>query len=592
MANIFSGMKRHKKITAIAIILILAAGYYFLAPSGKNASATIYTYGTAANGNIIQSASGSGQVAASDQTDVKSRVAGNVVSINAAAGQAVKSGDVLARLDAVDAQAAVDTARANLESAKLASQKAVQDNSLAQAQAQQALQQAKDAFTGSQNSLSKTYEQAFNTIAAAFSDLPLIMSGIDDIVTGSNNIVVQSNGNYLNYYQYQIGSYGSSTAQLLDVGSTYTVAKDSYSRVLTEYKTASRYSDPATVSKIVEDTYDATKKISNAIKALINLIQQYQDAAANNNSSAQSFSTTHLNSLSGYATQVNTHLVNMLSMQQSIKAAVEDVDTAQNTIDQKKQSLDTLQNLTNPISDQSQRLNVAQKETALADALETLEDYTIYAPFDGVATAVGVKTGDAISANATIATVITNNQVATITLNEVDVANIKIGQKATLTFDAISDLTMVGHVSKIDTVGTVSQGVVSYGVTIAFDSENEQVKPGMSATAAIITKVKQDVLLVPNSAVKSSTAGNYVSVPVAAIDGAASGSSEDGVIVKQLAVIVGLADDNYTEVVSGLAEGDTVVVKTSTQTSAKTSSNNSSVLSRLLGGGGGPNRTR
>ncbi|MFA6376060.1 MAG: efflux RND transporter periplasmic adaptor subunit [Candidatus Paceibacterota bacterium] len=588
MANIFSGVKRHKKITATAVILILAIGYYFLAPSGKSANATIYTYGTAVKGNIIQSVSGSGQVAASDQVDVKSRVAGNIISMNVAAGQTVSAGDILAKIDAADAQAAMDTARANLDSAKLALQKAGQDNSLSLAQAQQALQQANDALTQSRDNLSKTYEQAFNTVAAAFSDLPLVMSGLDDIATGSNNIVVQSSGTYLNYYQYQIGNYGSSTAQLLDVGSTYTVAKDSYSRVLAEYKGASRYSDPAAISEMVEDTYDATKKISNAIKALVNLIQQYQDAAANNNSSAQSFSTTHLNSLNGYATQVNAHLVNMLSMQQSIQTAIENVATAKNTIDQKTQSLNTLQNLTNPISDQSQQLSVSQKETALADAREVLDDYTIRAPFDGLVTTVGVKAGDAISANTAIATVITNNQVAAITLNEVDVANVKIGQKATLTFDAIGDLTMVGHVSEIDTVGTVSQGVVSYGVTIAFDARNDQVKPGMSATAAIITKVKQDLLLVPNSAIKSNTAGNYVFVPAVAVDGAVSGSSDDGVTVKQQMVTVGLADDNYTEIVSGLSEDDTVVIKTSTQTLAKTSSNNSSVLSRMFGGGGGP----
>ena len=63
------------------------------------------------------------------------------------------------------------------------------------------------------------------------------------------------------------------------------------------------------------------------------------------------------------------------------------------------------------------------------------------------------------------------------------------------------------------------------------------------------------------------------------------GNSEDGVTVKQQTVTVGLADDNYTEIATGLAENDTVVIKTATQAATKTSSS-SSGLSRLLGGGG------
>ena len=201
-----------------------------------------------------------------------------------------------------------------------------------------------------------------------------------------------------------------------------------------------------------------------------------------------------------------------------------------------------------------------------------------------------MKKGDAIGSNAAIATVITNYQIATISLNEVDAASVKVGQKATMTFDAASDLTLTGHVSAVDTIGTVSSGVVSYGVTIAFDSQDDRIKPGMSTTAAIVTNIKQDVLLVPNAAIKSNAAGNYVSVPTVLVAGATSGSSENGVTVKQQTVTVGLSDDSNTEVSAGLNEGDTVVTKTATQ-AASNASQSSSALSRLLGGGGGPGGT-
>ena len=586
MKNPFSIIWRHK-IISIIIILVLVGGYFFFFAGKKTAMATIYTYGTATKGDIIQSVTDSGQVAAVNDVSVKSQVSGTLASLNVVQGQSVKAGDVLAQLDSTDAQAAVDVARANLENAKLTAQQASQNNSQSLAQAQQSLQQANDSLTQSQNSLSTTYEQAFNSVVSTFADLPTVMTDINNLINGSSNTVVQTSGTYLNFYHDQIISYGSSTSSLLDLGSTYTTAMNSYNNVLAEYKSASRYSDPAVISKLVGDSNDAAKKISNAVKALMNLIQQYRDAATSNNATVQAFSTTQLATLNGDASTVNSHLVDLLSTQQSITTAIQSVTNAQNTVAQQTQSLNTLQNLTTAINDQSQQTTIAQKETALSDAQQNLSYYTVRAPFDGVAASVAdLQKGDAVGGSTVIAEVITNSQEAVISMNEVDAAGVKVGQKATLTFDALPDLTMTGHVSEIDTIGTVSQGVVSYSVTIAFDTTNDQVKPGMSVTAAIVTNIDQNVLLVPNSAIKSNASGNFVNVPVTAVNGATSGSSQNGAAVKQQTVVVGLADNNNTEITSGLNEGDTVVTNTTTQ-AATTSSSSTSALSRILGGGGG-----
>ena len=70
-------------------------------------------------------------------------------------------------------------------------------------------------------------------------------------------------------------------------------------------------------------------------------------------------------------------------------------------------------------------------------------------------------------------------------MNEVDAAKISVGNKTTLTFDATEDLTLTGKVAQIDTIGTVEQGVVSYKVKIAFDTQDERIKPGMTANASI-----------------------------------------------------------------------------------------------------------
>jgi multidrug efflux pump subunit AcrA (membrane-fusion protein) len=158
-------------------------------------------------------------------------------------------------------------------------------------------------------------------------------------------------------------------------------------------------------------------------------------------------------------------------------------------------------------------------------------------------------------------------------LNEVDIAKIKLGQKTTVTFDAIEDLTLTGEVVEIDSVGTVSQGVVSYVVKINFDTNDDRIKPGMSISASIITNTAQDVLVIPSSAVKTKNGISYVEK----LDKSLSGSSATS-FPAQTKVEIGLSDDSKTEIISGLNEGDFVVTKTvsgSNSLSTKTTSSKS-----------------
>lgn len=147
------------------------------------------------------------------------------------------------------------------------------------------------------------------------------------------------------------------------------------------------------------------------------------------------------------------------------------------------------------------------------------------------------------------------NPLATFNISEIDAVKVNIGQKATLTLDALPNATFTGKVTTIDKSGTVSSGVTNYPVTIQFDTNPENVYPNMSATASIITAVKNDVLLVSSGAVQTSGNQSYVRV------------LKNGQ-VQQVPIETGLTSDSQTEIVSGLNEGDQVITGTiSTQTS-------------------------
>jgi macrolide-specific efflux system membrane fusion protein len=154
-------------------------------------------------------------------------------------------------------------------------------------------------------------------------------------------------------------------------------------------------------------------------------------------------------------------------------------------------------------------------------------------------------------------------------LAETDVPSVTLGQKVVLTFDALPDLTLTGKVSEVDSSGTVSQGVVSYNATITPDTSNDSIKGGMTTTANIITKVVSDALVVPNAAVKTDTSGNkYVQI------------LQSGKPVNQT-VEVGISTDTYTQITSGLTEGQQVVTQTVNPNASTTTT-----ARRGTGGGG------
>ena len=216
-------------------------------------------------------------------------------------------------------------------------------------------------------------------------------------------------------------------------------------------------------------------------------------------------------------------------------------------------------------------LSVKQKENALQDAKDNLSDYYVYAPFSGTLSNVALKKTDQASSGTAIATLITDKQIAELSLNEVDIAKISVGQKATLTFDAVPDLTIAGKVAEIDSVGTVSSGVVNYKVKISFGTNDARVKPGMSVNATIITNVKQNILTVLNSAVKTQNNASYVETFNVELPTATAGIQGSISLIPptKTTVEIGIANDTNTEIISGLKEGDIVVTKIITGTTTK-----------------------
>lgn len=575
---------KHKVLFVVALLIILGGGYYGYKKFTSTTAAPSYVLAAVEKGTIITSVSGSGQVSASNQVDVKPKASGDVLTVSVKNGDVVKAGQTLAQLNARDALQTVRDAQNSLDTAKLSLEKLTKaTDPLSLLQAEDALTQAQESQQNATADLKKAYDDGFNTVANAFVDIPSIMTGLHDILLGYDFSSSQDNKSY---YSDSVKNYDPKAEVYRDDAyNAYIAARTAYDQNFSDYKTANRSSDAQTTENLIQETYNTVKKMAESVKITNNFILFYQDKLSERNISVPSLSNTHLASLSTYTSKTNTHLSNLLSITQTIKNDKDTIVSSGRTIAEKTQSLADLKAGADPLDIRSQQLAVQQRQNALADAQGKLSDYTIRAPFDGVIAVVSVKKGDTLSSGTAAFTMITQQKIAGISLNEVDVAKVKVGQKVNITFDAVSDLNITGEVSDIDLIGTVSQGVVSYNVRITFDTQDDRVKAGMSLSTAIITATKQDVLLVPNSAVKTQGNSSYVNIlPGATVATGSQGVASSATLVGQT-VEIGLADDTNTEIVSGLKEGDLVITKTITSATKTTAA--PSLLQSIGGNRGG-----
>jgi HlyD family secretion protein len=554
-------IKDHKVISCIIAVIIIAGGYYGYKKVNAQTASPRYVLGQVERGTLVSSISGTGQVSASNQLDIKPKVSGQITSVNVKSGQEVKAGTVLAQIDARDAAQSVRDAQADLTSAKISLEKTRTSSTVSRGDAQDAL--------------TKAYEDGYNTLSEVFTSYATIVDSADDILNSP------SASSYMQTESVRSLAGNSGVERKNSIILTFEKVKAEYNQDYEEYKQLNRTSgDNQATEKLIADSYATSKKLADSLKDIRSFVAYLEGAA----SSVSTQMTSDKTSLDTNLATVNGKVTSLLALQSTIKDAKNSLATA-------NQTYTAISGSDEPLDVQAARLTVTLKQNAYQKALNTLSDYTIRAPFDGVIAAANAKVGDNATSATVISTLITKQKVATVSLNEIDVAKVKIGDKATLTFDAVSGLTISGQVLDVDTIGTVSQGVVSYNVKIGFDTQDERIKPGMSVTAAIITDSKPNVLMVPTSAVKSDANGSYVE----ALDGVTAGQSGSQGITsasqpRQISIEVGSANDSQTEIVSGLNEGDQIITRTitgSAQTTTRTTNQRTggNVLGVPTGGG-------
>jgi len=225
----------------------------------------------------------------------------------------------------------------------------------------------------------------------------------------------------------------------------------------------------------------------------------------------------------------------------TIKKADEDLALAQAKVDDAQREYDRLS------AGNSSEIAAAQARVDAAQA--TLNMARIVAPFAGIVTQAEPLPGDQVNPSTTAFRLDDLSSLyVDVQVSEVDINSVAVGQPADLTFDAILGKSYHGEVVEVSNVGTTVNGVVNFTVTVQLTDDDSSVKPGMTAAANIVVKQLNNVVLVPNGAVRLVNGARVIYI------------LQNGKLTQKI-VQLGESSDTMSVLAGGdIKEGDSIVL--------------------------------
>lgn len=496
----FKKILEHKitiTVAALACVAVIVLGvYYFVTPPARHFSTT-----TATITDIHQLITESGKVDSDDHVSLSFKKAGTVSSVRVKVGDVVTKGQILASLDASDLYASLQGAQADVLAAQ-ANQASVQKGATSETRAvsNQSVATAGLALaTANQAAYIKVRDALLNKTDAFFQN-----------ATGQNP-----------QFQLPTESYNmfiSINSSRVDM----TGRLDRWNSLLNSSPSSS-----AATAEAVNDLAAATAFI-NTISSEVNRL------TTTNSSLTQAQIAADVTAVTSAATEVNTATTDFNTANQGYKSAVDQAAVVQ--------ASSTPENL------QAAQAQIAKAQANVASIQSQIADTTLVAPFDGVIGSVSPKVGEAFSASVPAIDVLSaGNYKIDIMIPENEIGGVRVGSPAIVTFDAYgTGLEATATVATVDLSETITDGVGAYKATVYLNSTDPSIRTGMTGNVSIMGLSATGVLAVPSSAVISENGANSVLYQAA-----------DGSFVTRQ-VQVGLSGGGWTQIVSGLSQGDTV----------------------------------
>jgi len=519
------------------ILTIVITGGYFSYYKFFKKEPIKYILDEVTKGNLEIKVSGSGEIIPLKEISIKSKVSGEVVSLNAKEGDIVYKGQILAKIDSKNLEKAISDQEILIKNLELAIESAKLNLEKLNFQYQNTLRG---------DDYKKLLSQGILVLNDFYSFYPKFIEDLRKIYFYKD---FENYDNNLKYYESYNPSF-SGKSQKLEFN--YNILKSKYIELSENFKNISSQNEAK--EKIIKDSYDLVLLSYDLVNEGREMVRYLKEDLVLKNATheKQNIIENHYQKLTNYLNVLGQYKQNLLDVISKINSYRDIVDNYE--FDKRNLELTIRQ----------KEIDLEQAKKKLNDLKNDLNDYYITAPLDGILATFDIKKGDLIVSNQVIGKIITNQKIAKISLNEIDAVQVKAGQTAILTFDALPDLKIKGKVIEISTIGNEEQGVVSYDVKISLNEEINKIKPGMSVNAEIIIDKKENVLIIPNSAIKSDEESKYVNV--VRNNNFKTIKSDTPVeipeyLIEKRYIKTGISNDEFTEVLEGLKEGELVILR-------------------------------
>jgi RND family efflux transporter MFP subunit len=499
----------------------------------------------ASRGTISSSLSLTGQVytAKTQSLNFNTRSKGTkLTEVLVSVGDVVHAGDVLATIDTTSLVSDLDTAETNLLSAEEALEDAQAPyTTLQEREAEAAVTQARVELEAARENLEDLLAPDLDEAAEAVTDAQqALQQARDDLSTLNSDRSIQEN---IAYLQWRANEIEAEHGQLVNNASENEQQRDYRQLIYNQMMDAREAVQRADIQARL-DVINAEYAITRAETALADAQQRLADLEAGPDE-----------------LDVRTAKLAAAQAEYGLKEAEERLATIQAGPDESA-------------------IKLAQSgyDSARAiydDALAALEGAVMVAPFDGTIMTVNAEVGNLVSSNAILTLADLTNLRVLASVDETEITQVEIGQAAIISFDAFPDATLQGEVLEVPIEGALSSNVVYYEVPISMaGGEDLTLKPGMTANISLLAGQAENALLIPVMAVQISSDGYVVTV-----------QNSDG-STTLVPIKIGLNDGVYVQVVSGLIEGDVVVVEYQASETTTTFGNfgGGNSLLRMFGG--------
>jgi RND family efflux transporter MFP subunit len=545
-------------VIAIALLALVAAGCQ---PGNRNPRGSAVRpaedeIATAFVGSLATETSASGQLIPQQDATLAMGTSGQVARVYVEAGDRVQQGDVLIQLKSDDLERALRSAEHDLaiqgaNLAELAKAPSSEDLAAAQAAVSNAQAQLDDLLAGPGEEDLASARAAVSSARAQLEDLEAGPSASElaqaqtRLASAQAALQAARARNAALDDQLVVAQNDIDNAQLAKDR-----ARDGYEQLVwNDWKAGVSWAPYSPVGRAVEKAaanYDAA--VANY--ALTEL--QINDSAVRQAEHQVSQAQYALSALTDEKTvQIEAARAGLARAEASLAALLEEktvqIASARAQLAQAEASLKTLLDGASEEQVAIAQAQVEQARISLEEARENLENATLTAPFDGLVTAVYLAEGEWPSGPA-VELVNTDSLQVVLDVDEIDVGHIRIGQPARLALEPWPDRELQGTVAAISPKAKTSAGqIVNFEVHLDFDAEGLPVLTGMTANADLTTVEQESVLLVPNQAIIADRENGTYYV-----------NQVDGDEVTKVEVTLGLRDTRYTEITSGLKEGDQV----------------------------------